>query len=311
VDGVPAADENPWPWTENRARVLRGTAVRVGHASASPRGLLGALGACSWVPNTSFLVRFASMALARLLLDEPSPRGSRAMPRPIRMLNASEIFFVTVRCFQRGSFSVRPTETNEVLGGRTGTLGSHLHGVELFAFSVVSNHIHLVVRATTVRISPEFMQYLLTNVSKKVGRLVGWRGSFWGRRYSAEPILDENRIARACQIRALARREGGLVRRCRDWPGLSCLPLSARRASRGPFRWFDWARRSSGNAQRVARRSLDNRWAEPEELRPDPPSASCAARPPGSPCVSRTRRQSDRGTGFASVPDRPRKRPEY
>jgi len=183
------------------------------------------------------------------------------------MLNASEIFFLTARCFQR-RFLLRPSaETNEVLGGVLAR-SVRIHGVELFAFSVVSNHIHLVVRAPRANL-PGFMQYLLTNVSKKVGRLVGWRGSFWGRRYSAEPILDENALLERVRYVLSHGVKEGLVRRCRDWPGLSCLPLLLDGEPRS-FRWFDWARRSSGNAQRVARPLLDNRWAEPEELRLTP-----------------------------------------
>jgi len=39
-----------------------------------------------------------------------------------------------------------------------------------------------------------FMQYLRANLSKKVGRLVDWSGSFWERRYSAEPVLDDEAL---------------------------------------------------------------------------------------------------------------------
>ena len=189
------------------------------------------------------------------------------MPRPVRMLNALEIFFVTVRCFQR-RYLLRPSaETNEVLGGVLAR-SVRLHGVELFAFSVVSNHIHLLVRAPRANL-PRFMQYLLTNVSKKVGRLVNWSGSFWERRYSAEPILDETALLERVRYVLSHGVKEGLVRRCREWPGLSSLPLLLDGQPRS-FRWFDWTRRSSGNAHRVARPLLDNRWAEPEELRLTP-----------------------------------------
>src|SRR5262244_2886292 len=145
------------------------------------------------------------------------------MPRPIRMLNPSEIFFLTVRCFQR-RYLLRPSqETVEVLGGVLAR-SVRLHGVELFAFSVISNHLHLIVRAPRGNL-PRFMQYLLTNISKKVGKLVGWRGSFWERRYSAEPILDETALLERLSYVLSHGVKEGLVRRCRDWPGLSCFPL--------------------------------------------------------------------------------------
>ena len=189
------------------------------------------------------------------------------MARPIRMLSASEIFFVTLRCIQRRYLLSPSTETNEVLGGVLAR-AVRLHGVELFPFSIVSSHIHLVVRAPRGNL-PRFMQYFSTNVSKKVGRLVDWRGSFWERRYSAEPVLDETALLERVRYVLSHGVKEGLVRLVRDWPGLSCLPLLLDGKPRS-FRWFDWTRRSSGNPGRVTRPLLDKRWAESEELRLTP-----------------------------------------
>jgi len=183
------------------------------------------------------------------------------------MLNAAEIFFVSVRSFQR-RFLLRPSaETNEVLGGVL-SRAVRLHGVELFSFIVLSDHLHLVVRAPRGNL-PRFMQYLLTNVSKKVGRLVRWQGNFWDRRYSAEPILDDAALLGRVRYVISHGVKEGLVRRCRDWPGLSCLPLMLDGQPRS-FRWFNWTRRASGNRHRVRRELLDDRWAETETLRLTP-----------------------------------------
>ena len=108
---------------------------------------------------------------------------------PLRMLEAWEIYFVTVRCFQRRMLMRPSDETMEVLGGVLAR-AARLNGVELFVFSFASNHLHLLVRAPRGNL-PRFMQHLLTNVSKKLGALMKWRGRFWERRYSAEPVLDE------------------------------------------------------------------------------------------------------------------------
>lgn len=189
------------------------------------------------------------------------------MARPIRMLNAVEPFFVTMRCFQR-RFLLRPSEeTNEVLGGVL-SRAVRLYGVELFAFTVMSNHMHLVIRAPRGNL-PRFMQYLLTNISKKIGKLVQWRGSFWERRYSAEPILDGTALLERVRYVLSHGVKEGLVRRCRDWPGLSALPLMLDGRTKS-FRWFNWTRRTSGNSRRVKRALLDERWAEPEHLRLTP-----------------------------------------
>ena len=224
------------------------------------------------------------------------------MPRPVRMLNALEIFFVTVRCFQR-RYLLRPSaETNEVLGGVLAR-SVRLHGLELFAFSVVSNHIHLVVRAPRANL-PRFMQYLLTNVSKKVGKLVGWRRSFWKRRYSAERSSTRPRCSSAW-IRALARREGGprstLSRVA--WPEL--LAASARRPAEDfPVVRLDapFERKRAPGRPPAARQPV----GDPEELRLTPlPNPALQSRHALRSFLERSV-ESNRGTGVAPVPGRPR-----
>ena len=69
------------------------------------------------------------------------------------------------------------------------------------------------------------MQYLLSNISKKVGALVKWRGAFWERRYSAQPLLDEDALLDKVRYVLAHGVKEGLVRRCSEWPGLSALPL--------------------------------------------------------------------------------------
>ena len=111
------------------------------------------------------------------------------MGRPLRMYEAGIPYFLPIRCLQ-GRLFFRPSErTNEVIGGVLAR-AVRLAGVELFAFVFASNHLHLLVRAPRRNVS-QFMQHLLTNLSKKVGAIVGWRGAFWERRYSAESVLDD------------------------------------------------------------------------------------------------------------------------
>ena len=149
------------------------------------------------------------------------------MAWPLRMFDSKGIYFVTVRCFQ-GRLLLRPSrQTNDVLAGVLAR-AARLSSVELFAFVFASNHVHLIVRAPNGNL-PRFMQFLLTNVSKKVGWLVRWRGSFWEHRYSAEPILDDEAfVGRVRYVLAHGVKER-LVRRCGDWPGLSSLPMMLER----------------------------------------------------------------------------------
>jgi REP element-mobilizing transposase RayT len=185
------------------------------------------------------------------------------MAWPLRMYEASEIYFVTARCFQ-GRLLLRPSrETNAVLGGVLAR-AARLAGVEIFAFVFASNHLHLLVRAPGGNL-PRFMQYLLANVSRKVGWLVGWRGAFWERRYSAEPVLDDEALfGRVRYILAHGVKEG-LVRKCGDWPGLSCLRQMVGARLR-QFRWFDWTRRWRARTRREARDRMNELWTETETL---------------------------------------------
>jgi REP element-mobilizing transposase RayT len=178
------------------------------------------------------------------------------------MYDSGEIYFVTVRCIQ-GRLLLRPSgRTNDVLAGVLAR-AARLCSVELFGFVFASNHFHLIVRAPDENL-PRFMQFLLTNISKKVGRLTGWRGSFWERRYSAEPILDEEALfGRVRYVLAHGVKER-LVRRCRDWPGLSSLKMMLGANTRSA-RWFNWTRRWRDRS-RLRNDRYGDEWAENEQL---------------------------------------------
>lgn len=186
------------------------------------------------------------------------------MSRPLRMLDPSGIYLATVRCLH-GRLFMRPSrETYEVLGGVLAR-AVRLHGIEIFAFNFASNHLHLIVRAPRGNL-PQFMQYLLSNISKKVGALVKWRGAFWERRYSAQPLLDD--VALLDKVRYVLAHgvKEGLVRRCSEWPGLSALPLM-RDGQPRTFRWLNWTRRCRSAPLPKRGPRLDERWAELEELK--------------------------------------------
>ena len=84
------------------------------------------------------------------------------------------------------------------------------------------------------------MQHLLTNVSKKVGALIGWRGAFWERRYSAEPVLDEDALLGRIRYILSHGVKEGFVASCQEWPGLSSLSMMLDGEPRR-FRWFHWS----------------------------------------------------------------------
>jgi REP element-mobilizing transposase RayT len=186
------------------------------------------------------------------------------MGRPVRHFHPDGYYFVTARCFQARLLLVPSDETNALVGG-TLARAVALHAIELFGYVVASNHLHLLLRAPRGNL-PSFMQYLLSNTAKKVGRLVSWRGGLWERRYSAEPVLDDDAmVGRLRYILSHGVKEG-LVPRCSQWPGLSCLlQLVSMRVRR--FQWFDWTRRWKCTPNELKGRALlDERWAREVEL---------------------------------------------
>jgi len=189
------------------------------------------------------------------------------MGRPIRFFQPEGCYFVTARCFQARLLLRPSTETNALVGG-TLARAVQLYEVELFGFVVASNHVHLLVRACKGNL-PNFMQYLLSNVAKKVGRLVSWRGGLWERRYSAEPVIDdEAMVGRLRYILSHGVKEG-LVKRCAEWPGLSCVGQLLGDAVR-QFDWFDWTARWQAAPRRPSSALLDERWARPVQLELSP-----------------------------------------
>src|SRR5215468_10148665 len=156
------------------------------------------------------------------------------------MYEAGIPYFLTIRCLH-GRLFLRPSErTNEIVGGVLAR-AARLASVEIFAFVFASNHVHLLVRAPVGNLS-QFMQHLLANISRKVGAVVGWRGAFWERRYSAEPVLDEEALLGRIRYILSHGVKEGLVASCREWPGLSSLSMMLDDEPRR-FRWFHWSYR--------------------------------------------------------------------
>ncbi|WPB78365.1 hypothetical protein KYC5002_04235 [Archangium violaceum] len=187
---------------------------------------------------------------------------------PLRMFQEEGYYFVTSRCFQ-GRLLLRPSaEVNEVVGGVLARAVQQSGGcVRLHAFTFASNHFHLLVWARGASLAA-FMQYLRANLSRKVGKLVDWTGGFWERRYSAEPVLDEEAlVGRLRYVLAHGVKER-LVERSAEWPGLTCLPQLLG-PSRRLFHWFNWTRRWSKRGSGVvggAQGRFAQEWAEPVEL---------------------------------------------
>jgi REP element-mobilizing transposase RayT len=164
------------------------------------------------------------------------------MAYPIRHFDPSTIFFVTSRTIQSRFLMAPSDKTNELIGGILARAVRQCQ-VELFAYVFTSNHFHAMVRAPSAIAMSKFMQRLQSNIAVKIGRFVGWRGRFFARRYSAEPIVDEGaQVERLTYILSHGVKEG-LVSKCQEWPGLSCAQALLKGGGASVHSWRNWTRR--------------------------------------------------------------------
>ncbi len=163
---------------------------------------------------------------------------------------------VTLRCLQ-GRHLLRPGPRSRALiagileRAAEGT-GCRLHGV-----AVLSNHLHLEVSSETAAHLADYTQYVASNIARELGRLHGWEGKFWQRRYHASVCLDEaSQVEGLGYLLANGPKEG-LVRHARDWPGLhsygaTCLDRKIRGI------WVD--RTAQGQARRRGEDSAERHF---------------------------------------------------
>jgi putative transposase len=144
------------------------------------------------------------------------------MTAPRRILPGAT-YLVTRRCTQR-QFLLRPSKLTNQLVGYLLAVAARRYGVQVHAFCVMSNHLHLVVTDPEARL-PAFVRYLDSLVGRAVNAALGRWESFWApASYSAvslaspSDILDKAAYVLANPVAA------GLVRRGRQWPGLWSAP---------------------------------------------------------------------------------------
>jgi REP element-mobilizing transposase RayT len=149
------------------------------------------------------------------------------MARPLRFVPPGAVVEVTTRTV--GSrFLLRPdATTNDLILGVFGR-AQHLFGVRVFAVAVMSNHLHALLGVDHAAHLAAFMQHLLANIAREVGRHHRWPGPFWSRRYRSIVVADdESQVNRLRYVLCQGLKEG-LVDRVDRWPGVSSFRASTR-----------------------------------------------------------------------------------
>lgn len=187
------------------------------------------------------------------------------MPTPLRYIppdhlwkdakgRPTTVVEITIRTTQ-GRFLLKPTpkHTSRILG----VLGRAQKNLdfELYAYSVLSNHMLLNVGVRDAKHQAAIMEFVNGNVARELGRreLSDWSGPFWSRRGRPIPVLDEaDMVARLRYCLANGVKEN-LVSRCDRWPGAHAAgPLSTGKPVMGT--WID--RTELGEKRRKARGKL-------------------------------------------------------
>jgi len=172
------------------------------------------------------------------------------MPRPLRLFdNPKEIHFVTNRCLQERFFLTPSKETDALI---LSCLGRALdrHPVTLYSFVFMSNHFHLLVKASHHNLS-SFMRVFQSTLAVKLNLRLDRHGKFWARRFSQEPVLDTTSTLERYAYIANNPGAADLVLTPGEWPGLlSHKTLGANEILEGT--WFD-----SAEAARLKRQARD------------------------------------------------------
>jgi REP element-mobilizing transposase RayT len=164
------------------------------------------------------------------------------MAYPVRHFEPQTIYFLTSRTIQSRFLMAPSDKTNELIGGILARALRQCE-VELFAYVFMSNHFHVMVRAPSAVAMSKFMQQLQSNIAVKVGRFVGWRGRFFARRYSAEPIVDEGALVERLGYILSHGVKEGLVSEVKKWPGLNCVRALLDGGAASLHRWRNWTSR--------------------------------------------------------------------
>lgn len=169
--------------------------------------------------------------------------------RPLRWLTPGTRWFITTRCLE-SRFLLRPTDAlNQRVGFWMATALERYPGIRLHALYVASNHLHAVVTDIDGSLSG-FCGFFLGSLAKDVNHLLDRLGPVFHRRFSAEPILDDDAVVERIAYLVCNPVADRLTRSWRRWPGilLWCADgtSNAHSFQRLDVRAYDAARRKAG-----------------------------------------------------------------
>ena len=140
------------------------------------------------------------------------------------MYRPKSIFEIMSRTVEE-RFLLPPTEEGRLL--ILGVLARALWAyplVQLYAFTFLSNHYHLLASALDGGTLARFIGYINSNIAREMGRLHGWKGRFWDDRASVIEVVDDDAVVDRLRYVISQGVKEGLVGHALDWTGASSTP---------------------------------------------------------------------------------------
>lgn len=139
--------------------------------------------------------------------------------RPVRWLTPGTRWFITTRCLESRFFLKPTTALNQRVGFWLATALDRFPGIRLHAVYAASNHLHLIVTDLDGSLST-FGGFFLGRLAKDVNQLLDRLGPVFHRRFSAEPILDDDALVERIAYLVCNPIADRLTHTWRRWPGV-------------------------------------------------------------------------------------------
>jgi len=129
------------------------------------------------------------------------------------------VYHVTSKCVD-DQFLWRPTPQTTFVIAHALAATIEKYGIGLYACVVMANHLHLVVRAEGNQLSSA-MQFLKSQVAKKLNRILGRQGAMSKARFKHQPVLDDASFMQLVHYVHANPVRAHCVEKAAEWPGLS------------------------------------------------------------------------------------------
>ena len=155
-----------------------------------------------------------------LVEDLVRPASRVAMPRAPRLVTPGSTVHVVARCNNREFSFTTPEDFTVLLAHLREWVRTY--EVTLYAYTLMSNHVHLLLQAPEHDALGRPVRWLLTETAKAFHKIRARRGHFWERRYRA--CLVEDDVYALAALRYLDRNpvRAGLVEDPILYPWSSC-----------------------------------------------------------------------------------------